>query len=172
MMQLLPALPKEYVMSNTVSVSLEQVSGYEFRVTFDESAIPDLTTDLSAPLGHDAGPNPERMLAAAVLNCLSASLLFALSKFKTVPGGKLRATAKSETARNAEKRVRIAYISVKLELPGLAADYESLDRVLGQFENFCTVTESVRAGVEVDIAVVDSSGATLHASRAGGAAAH
>jgi organic hydroperoxide reductase OsmC/OhrA len=157
-------------MSSSISVTLEQVSGYEFRIKFDESAIPELTTDLSAPLGHDAGPNPERMLAAAVLNCLSASLLFALSKFKNVPGGKLRATATSETARNAEKRMRVANISVKLELPGLAADYESLDRVLSQFESFCTVTESVRAGVEVDIAVMDSSGATLHTSRAGGAA--
>lgn len=157
-------------MSDTVSVSLEQVSGYEFRVRFEESAIPDMSTDLSAPLGHDAGPNPERMLTAAVANCLSASLLFALSKFRIIPGGKLRATATSETARNAEKRMRVANISVKLELPGLAADYESLDRVLSQFESFCTVTESVRAGVAVSIAVVDSSGATLHASRAGGAA--
>jgi len=155
-------------MSDTISISLEQVSGYEFRVKFDESAIPDLTTDLSAPLGHDAGPNPERMLAAAVLNCLSASLLFALSKFKNVPGGKLRATATSTTARNAEKRVRVADIAVKLELPGVASDYESLDRVLSQFENFCTVTESVRAGIAVDVSVVDGSGATLHHSRAGG----
>ncbi len=157
-------------MSETVSVSLEQVSGYEFRVRFEESAIPDISTDLSAPLGHDAGPNPERLLTAAVANCLSASLLFSLSKFKNIPGGKLRATATSETGRNAEKRVRVANISVKLELPGLAADYESLDRVLSQFENFCTVTESVRSGVDVAIAVVDSSGATLHTSRAGGAA--
>ena len=158
-------------MSETVSVSLEQISDYEFRVRFEESAIPDIRTDLSAPLGHDAGPNPERLLTAAVANCLSASLLFSLSKFKNIPGGKLRATATSETGRNAEKRVRVSNISVKLELPGVAADYQSLDRVLSQFENFCTVTESVRDGVEVAIAVVDSSGATLHTSRAGGAAA-
>lgn len=157
-------------MSETVSVSLEQISDYEFRVRFEESTIPDIRTDLSAPLGHDAGPNPERLLTAAVANCLSASLLFSLSKFKNIPGGKLRATATSETGRNAEKRVRVANISVKLELPGVAADYQSLDRVLSQFENFCTVTESVRDGVEVAIAVVDSSGATLHTSRAGGAA--
>ena len=57
----------------SVSVTLEQVSGYEFRVRFEDSAIPDLSTDLSAPLGHDAGPNPERMLTAAVVNCLAAS---------------------------------------------------------------------------------------------------
>lgn len=155
-------------MSEIVSVSLEQISGYEFRVRFDESAIPDLSTDLSAPLGKDVGPNPERLLAAAVANCLSASLLFSLSKFKNIPGGKLRATATSETGRNAEKRVRVANISVTLELPGLAADYEAIDRVLSQFESFCTVTESVRHGVDVAISVVDASGAMLHQSRAGG----
>ena len=155
----------------SVSVTLEQVSGYEFRVRFEDSAIPDLSTDLSAPLGHDAGPNPERMLTAAVVNCLAASLLFSLGKFKNVPGGQLRATATSRTGRNADKRVRVEDIAVRIQLPGLAADYTSLDRILTQFEGFCTVTESVRQGVEVDVAVVDGSGAVLHQSRAGGPAA-
>lgn len=154
----------------TIGVTLEQVSGYEFRVRFDESAVPDLSTDLSAPLGHDAGPNPERLLAAAVVNCLSASLLFALGKFRSVPGGLLHATATSRSGRNADKRVRVENIAVRIELPGLAADYTALDRILAQFESFCTVTESVRQGVAVDVAVVDGSGAVLHQSSAGGAA--
>lgn len=153
---------------DTVSVTLEQISGYEFRIRFEESAIPELTTDLSAPLGQDAGPNPERLLTAAVINCLAASLLFALSKFRNLPGGSLRASATSRTGRNADKRVRVENIDVRLELPGAAADYAALDRVLAQFESFCTVTESVRAGVEVDVTVVDGSGAVLHSASAGG----
>ncbi len=155
----------------SVSVTLEQVSGYEFRVRFEESAIPDLATDLSAPLGHDAGPNTERMLTAAVVNCLAASLLFSLGKFKNVPGGTIRASASARTGRNAEKRVRVENIAVKIELPGVAADYTALDRILAQFEGFCTVTESVRQGVAVDVCVVDGNGTLLHESSEGGPAA-
>ena len=76
-------------------------------------------------------------------------------------------TARLFTARG----VRVEDIAVRIQLPGLAADYTSLDRILTQFEGFCTVTESVRQGVEVDVAVVDGSGAVLHQSRAGGPAA-
>ncbi|MFA5684788.1 MAG: OsmC family protein [Lysobacteraceae bacterium] len=154
-------------MSDIVHISVEQTAGYEFRVRFEEPAIADLKTDLSAPLGQGAGPNPEHLLTAAVANCLSASLMFALSKFRNLPGP-LRATATSRTGRNADKRVRVEDIDVRIELPGQPDDYQSLDRVLAQFEAFCTVTESVRQGVSVNISVVDGQGTTLHHSRSGG----
>jgi uncharacterized OsmC-like protein len=37
-----------------------------------------------------------------------------------------------------------------------AADLEHLDRVLEQFENFCTVTQSVGQGIKVTVEVFDS----------------
>ena len=40
----------------TFGITLEQVSDYEFKVRFDDTAIPDLTTDETSPLGRDAGP--------------------------------------------------------------------------------------------------------------------
>ncbi len=61
-----------------VNVTLTQISDYSFNISFDETDIPNLVTDEPAPLGAGAGPNPSRMLLAAIANCLSASPLFAM----------------------------------------------------------------------------------------------
>ncbi|MFC4525267.1 OsmC family protein [Dyella halodurans] len=144
----------------TIEISLQQTADYEFRVRFDDTAIPDLITDETAPLGHDAGPNPSRLLAAGVANCLAASLLFALRKYKNAPGT-LGAHAKATLTRNEHSRWRVTHIAVDLQLADAAATLEHLDRVLAQFEDFCIVTESVRQGIAVDVAVRDGTGQLL-----------
>ena len=144
-------------------LSLEQIDDYEFRIRFDGTALPELTTDESAPLGHDAGPNPARLLLAATTNCLTASLLFALRKFRNTPAP-LRATARANIARNERGRWRVADMQVDLQLADPAGSLHDLERVLAQFEDFCIVTESVRAGVPVTVRVHDDGGRQLHVS--------
>lgn len=146
-----------------ISLTLTQESDYAFRIVFDETPIPDLHTDEPSPLGSDSGPNPSRLLVAAVANCLSASLIFALGKYKNTPKGVVART-RARLERNEHKRLRISHIDVVIELPDAAADYAQLDRLLKQFENFCIVTESVRAGVPVDVRVRDATGTLLHDS--------
>ena len=65
------------------SFTLEQQEDFAFLIRFDQD-IPPLLSDEPPPLGKDAGPNPSRLLAASVANCLSASLLFALRKFRSL----------------------------------------------------------------------------------------
>ncbi len=150
-----------------IRIHLEQESDYAFRVHFDDAALASLLTDEPAPLGHDLGPNPSRMLLAAIANCLVASLLFALRKHRNEPG-RLVAEITAAPRRNEQGRWRIPAASVTLRLPGRAADLRSLDRVLAQFEDFCIVTQSVRHGIEVDVAVVDGEGAVLLGTRDAG----
>jgi organic hydroperoxide reductase OsmC/OhrA len=141
-------------------ITLEQTSDYEFKVRFDETAIPDLTTDETSPLGREAGPNPSRLLATAVAHCLSASLLFALRKYKNAPG-QMGAKAKATLARNEHGRWRVTHIGVDLQLSDKAELLDRLDRVLAQFEDFCIVTQSVRQGIKVDVSVRDGEGTLL-----------
>lgn len=141
-------------------ITLEQVSDYEFRVRFDDTPVPDLITDEGSPLGHDAGPNPSRMLATAVANCLAASLLFALRKYKNAPGT-LGAKARLTLNRDEHGRLRITHIGVDLQLADKAEMLEHLDRVLAQFEDFCIVTQSVRQGIKVDVSLHDGEGRAL-----------
>lgn len=142
------------------TIELVQQADYRFEANFDNPALPALVTDEPPPLGGDAGPNPARLLGTAVANCLAASLLFSMCKFKNQPEP-LRAVATVEVVRNAENRLRIGRIGVDLHLGAAAAEMKSLDRVLGQFEEFCIVTQSVRAGIAVDVRVLDREGSVL-----------
>jgi organic hydroperoxide reductase OsmC/OhrA len=148
-----------------VEVTLEQTGDYEFRVRFDGTAIPDLVTDENPPLGADVGPNPSRLLAVSVANCLSASLLFALRKYKNDPG-KLVTKSRATLARNEEGRLRITHVTVDLQLADIASSLEHAERASAQFENFCIVTESVREGIAVKVNVRDAAGTIVHTSNA------
>lgn len=148
---------------DSVTLSITQVSDYEFRVRFDDTPAADLLTDESPPIGRNAGPSPTRLLGAAIGGCLSSSLLFALRKYKNTPGS-IGASVRVDTVRNARGRLRVGRISADIRLPETAATYAQVERLLAQFEDFCTVTESVRAGVPVDVRVTDATGAIVHTS--------
>jgi organic hydroperoxide reductase OsmC/OhrA len=145
------------------TLTLTQEADYVFRIAFDDTAMPSLLTDEPAPLGGGHGPNPSRLLVAAVANCLGASLLFSLRKFKNTPGT-IVTRARARMDRNAQGRLRVAHIGVDIELPEAASEYLQLERLLQQFENFCVVTESVRSGIAVDVTVRDPAGKLLHGS--------
>jgi organic hydroperoxide reductase OsmC/OhrA len=146
------------------TIELVQQADFRFEARFDKPTMTPLVTDEPPPLGADAGPNPTRLLAAAVANCLAASLLFAMRKFGNQPGP-LRAVATLETARNERGRWRIGRMAVDLHLGIVATDAKQLDRVLDQFEDYCVVTQSVRAAFPVDVRVLDRAGAALRLGR-------
>ena len=97
--------------------------------------------DEPGPLGKDSAPNPSRILAAAIGDCLSASLMFCLSR----SGAKvsdLKTEVSVELVRNEQKRLRIGKIDVKLR-PRLDGDSAALTKSLSTFEDFCVVTQSL-----------------------------
>ncbi|MBX3622930.1 MAG: OsmC family protein [Rhizobacter sp.] len=144
---------------SNVHIRLHQQQDYRFRVEYGD-AVPDLIADEPPPLGQGAGPSPVQLLASAVGNCLSDSLLFALRKFKQAPEP-LGCEVDAEVGRNAEGRLRVLSMVARLRLGVPAARLEHLDRVLAQFEAFCTVTQSVGAGIPIKVEVVDADGVVL-----------
>jgi len=144
----------------TVSVSIRQQADYRFEIRFGDN-VPSLIADEPAPLGTGEGPSPAQLLCAAVGNCLSDSLLFALRKFKQAPEP-LSCDVQANVGRNAENRLRILDIYAAIPLGVAASSLEHLDRALAQFEEFCTVTQSVRQTVPVRVTVIDADGHTLH----------
>ena len=147
------------MLDQTITVSLKQQGDYRFAVAFS-GGVPDLLADEPAPVGTGQGPSPVQLLAAAVGNCLSDSLLFALRKYKQSPEP-LSCEVDAHVGRNDQGRTRVLAIDVRLRLGVPAAALQHLDRVLEQFEEFCTVTQSVRAGIPVAVHVSDADGAVL-----------
>lgn len=146
-------------MSTQATVTLTRQSGYQFLIDFG-AGLPGLGSDEPPPLGVGAGPAPNHLLLAAVANCLSASLVFALGKFKQDPGA-LTATATATVGRNADNRLRIEAIQVDLTVQKPGGELEHLDRVLAQFEAFCTVSMSVKQGIDIAVRVTDVDGVVL-----------
>ena len=86
---------------------------------------PPIMGDEPAPLGAGMGPSPMQLLAAAVGNCLSDSLLFALRKFKQAPEP-IHTDVVAQVGRNAEGRLRVLQIRAVLNLGVPAAALEHL----------------------------------------------
>jgi uncharacterized OsmC-like protein len=141
-------------------LKLTQESDFRFLVEFPGTELQALEVDESPPVGGHAGPDPARLLATSVANCLAASLLFALRKFKNQPEP-ITADVEVTMARNEAKRLRIGNIAVSLSLGRAEAEFAQLERVLAQFEDFCIVTQSVRGGIPVEVSVRDSEGKLL-----------
>lgn len=133
------------------SLRVEQVDGFQFLVKFDKPAFEPLRLDEPPPLGGDTAPNAARILAAAVGNCLSASLVFCLQKAGLTATG-VAAEVGVEIIRNETRRLRIGKIDVTLRA-GLPPDHPALAACLASFEDFCLVTQSVRQGIEVRVRV-------------------
>ncbi len=146
--------------SDEIRITLDLEDGYTFRVSFDGTDLDALTTDEPPPLGQDHGPNPSRLLLTSVANCLSASLLFAMRKFKNTPGP-IRTVITARAERNADGRWRIPKAWVEINLSKHAGSHDNLERILETFENYCVVTQSVRDGIEVDVTVKDGDGRVL-----------
>lgn len=144
---------------DNVTVRLVQCQDYQFDVQFGGD-VPALLADEPPPLGAGQGPSPMQLLAAAVGNCLSDSLLFALRKFKQKPDP-IQCEVSCEVGRNDQGRLRVLAIRATLTLGVPAEALEHLERVLTSFEAYCTVTQSIGQGIPVTVSVLDAQGAVL-----------
>jgi uncharacterized OsmC-like protein len=146
-------------MSESVSVSITRQDKYRFLVDFGPG-IEQAVADEPPPIGGGAGPSPQQLLTAAVANCLSSSLVFALAKFKE-DAGRMTATAVCEIGRNESHRLRVTRIDVTITLGTAPESLDHLERALAQFEDFCTVSQSVRTGIPFSVTVKAPDGRRL-----------
>lgn len=134
-----------------LAVHVAQEDGYRFQIGFDKAFTP-IFADEPPPLGKDTAPNAARLLAGAIGNCLAASLVFCLGKKGVRVEHGVQARVDMQIVRTPERRLRIGPVKVTLQLPAGVAP-EALGECRGMFEDFCTVTASVRRGIDVEVAV-------------------
>ena len=85
---------------------------------------------------------------------------FALRKYKQQPEP-ISCSVEAVPGRNEQGRLRIVSMKAALKLGVPGASLEHLDRVLAQFEAFCTVTQSIGAGIPITVEVWDAAGVRL-----------
>ncbi|HUT27554.1 MAG TPA: OsmC family protein [Methanomassiliicoccales archaeon] len=129
---------------------LEMVQDYQFRISFDDKGLADIMTDEPLPLGKGEHPNATRFLAAAVGNCLCASLAFCLRKTRTEPIS-IKAVVRTTLGRNEKGRLRVQGMQVRI-FPEVD-DQAKLERCLPLFQDFCTVSAAVREGIDIEVLV-------------------
>lgn len=137
--------------------TMDLKDGYRFLVDFNQEGVPKLLLDEPQPLGDGAGPNAARILAAAVGNCLSASALYCLRRAHIDVHG-IHTTVSGALERNDVGRLRMGEITVRIEPDVDESDKPRMQRCMELFEDFCVVTQSVRQGIDVNVAVEPISG--------------
>jgi organic hydroperoxide reductase OsmC/OhrA len=135
-----------------VGVTMELQDGYRFVVDFDQDGVPPLLMDEPEPLGEGAGPSAARLLAAAVGNCLSASVLYCLRRARIDVRG-MHTAVEVSLERNEADRLRVKAVRVRIEPVIEESERARMHRCLELFEDFCVVTQSVRQGIDVEVAV-------------------
>lgn len=147
----------------TFTVRLEQKQGYQFTASFGQPGVPDILLDEPGPLSAGEGPNASQVLAVAVGNCLTSSLLFCVHKCQQEPAT-LQAEVTTTLAPNEQGLQRIAGIDVVVRLQETAEQVADFGNGMRQFENYCVVTDSVRRGIPVHVKVIDGAGNDVYAA--------
>jgi uncharacterized OsmC-like protein len=146
-------------MSEAPSVVLRQIENYHFETAFSEG-LADYATDEPAPLGTGKGPSPTQMLLAAVGSCMSSSFHFAMTKFHASPGP-IVTKATAAIGRDEGNHLRVQGIDIAISFTAPAGSIGNMERIAGQFEQFCTVGASVARGIPIHVTVTDGNGITV-----------
>ncbi|HUJ15981.1 MAG TPA: OsmC family protein [Thermoanaerobaculia bacterium] len=146
---------------NKRTVELKRLGGFRFAADLGES-MPLLPLDEPPPLGNSVGPDAASLLATAIGQCLSASLLLCLQK-SHIEVNDLRTHVDLTIDRNEAGRLRVTGADVRITLDaGVPA--ANVNRCASIFEDYCIVTATVRKAFPVEVEIIDASGQTLYRS--------
>ncbi len=140
------------------TVELTQLEKYRFGAHYPDPPGGRLVLDEPPPTGGGAGVNPLQTLATAIGHCMSSTLVSTLERAH-VEVAPIRTVVELEVGRNERDRLRVRHISVQiLTAPLHAEDQGRFDRGISIFEDFCTVTGSVRGRIAVESRVAPNAG--------------
>ena len=136
--------------SSKVNISLEKEM--IFKCDLGDIKVADCYIDESNVKEIDMlGPNPTKLLGMAILGCLSASFIFCIKK-RNLTLNNLKAEGTVIISRNNKGFLRVKKIDVKINTK--INNPETLKRAKlckKMFENYCTITQSVRNGINVNV---------------------
>ena len=136
------------------AVHLRHLDGYRYLSQASEDGRlhgDPYVSDEPDPVGEASGPATPALLGSAIAHCLSASLLEAL-RHAHLEVLDFETEAVAVVKPNEQGLPRIDHVVVKIR-PHLAQASPRMQRCADVFENHCTVTSSVKRGIDVRVAV-------------------
>jgi len=134
-------------------VSMNREKNFVFNVDFGIDGLDPFRMDEPEPVGNNIGPGASKVLAAAMGNCLTASLLFCLQKAR-VEVGDIETRVVGKLRRNESGRWRIKEVSVEISPEISLDDYQNqYDRCHSLFEDFCIVSKSIEEGIPINVQI-------------------
>lgn len=136
------------------AVTIEHVEGFRFSSQASEDGRlhgEPFASDEPDPVGEASAPATPALLGAALGHCLTASLLEVLRHSHVEVVG-CTTEAVALVARNEEGLPRIDHVDVAIR-PRLAERSPKTRRAEQLFERYCTVTSSVKRGIDVRVRV-------------------
>lgn len=131
---------------------MKRVEGFKLLVDFDMQGVEPFVMDEPEPVGDATGPGASKVLAAAMGNCLTASLMFCLQKSRAEVGD-VETRVNGVMRRNEQGRWRIAEVTVEIS-PEVPAEFDKqFERCMGLFEDFCIVSQSIEQGIPIKVEV-------------------
>ena len=136
-------------------VSIELIEDLTFKLNLENPVLPELlvdeTHDVNSP--EALGPDPSKLLIAAVMGCLNASLAFCLKKAH-IPLKGMKAQGMLTSRRNEQGFWRVSEIDVEI-FPEIEIEkgIPRMEKCLDIFHNYCTITQSVRQGIPVNVTI-------------------
>ena len=136
----------------TYEINMEKLENYKFLVDFGKKSIPSLLMDETedVPGGEETGPTASMLMGAAAGNCLSASLIFCLSK-KRVNLKNLKTKITLKRKRNDKGYWSISGIVVDLHPEIAEEDRERFNHCVEIFRNYCIVSNSIETGIPLTV---------------------
>ena len=133
---------------------VEWLKDMQFKANYDLPKAKELIMDEPPQFGGEGlGPNAARVLSSAVGDCLSASLLFCLTKSR-IPVESLKSVIDAKIGRNEENLLRVKSLEVELQVKlKEPSEIDKTERCQDLFEKYCIVTDSIRNGLPINVNV-------------------
>lgn len=135
-------------------ITMKHYSDFRFITQASEDGLPHgmpFPSDEPDPVGQNSGPATPALLATAVAHCLSASLL-ETSRKAHMPILSMETRATAVVVPNEEGNPRIRRIEVTLS-PTLGQDNPRRQRCEDVFQNYCTVSSSLKPAIDIQVKV-------------------
>lgn len=136
-------------------ITVEREEDYRFNIDFQLNGVPKLFVDEDPPVGKGEGPDPSRLLGAAIAHCMISSFLFCMGKSRANVRD-VKGIVKIRFGRNENGRLRISRIDLSIDADVPEKDRQKMERCKTIFEDFCAVSQSVKSGIPIGFDFIKS----------------